>query len=80
MCLKPILQYIFKFSHACISELWIVSQPICGERTPTEEGQEIQCIDTFLRDDVQHIRYPEDQIQVRRNKDTEQVETTSDYH
>ena len=62
------------------SELWIGSQPICGERTPTEEGQEIQCTDTVLRDDEQHIRYPEHQIQVRRNKDTEQVEPTSVYH
>ena len=61
-------------------ELWIGSQPICGERTPTEEGQEIQCTDTVLRDDEQHILDPEYQIQVRRIKDIEQVETTSDYH
>ena len=74
------VMYILKFSHAWKSELWIGSQPICGERTPTEEGQEIQCTDTVLRDDGQHIRYPEHQIQVRRNKDTEQVEPTSVYH
>ena len=79
-CTAIHVMYILKFSHAWKSELWIGSQPICGERTPTEEGQEIQCTDTVLRDDEQHIRYPEHQIQVRRNKDTEQVETTSDYH
>ena len=28
--------YILKFSHACISELGIGSQPICGEHAPTE--------------------------------------------
>ena len=64
---------IFKFSCAC-------NLLICGERTPTEEGQEIQCTDTVHREEKQHIRYPEHQIPVRRNKDTEQVETTSDYH
>ena len=72
--------YIDLFPHACISELWIGSQPICGNYTPTEEGQEIQCTDTALRDDKQHIGDPEHQIQVRRIKDIEQVKTTSDYH
>ena len=49
------VMYILKFSHAWKSELWIGSQPICGERTPTEEGQEIQLTDTVLRDYGQHI-------------------------
>ena len=71
--------YILKFSYGCISQLWIGCQPICGERTPIEEGQEIQCTDTVLRDDEQHIRHPEHQIQVRRNKVTEQVETTGEW-
>ena len=70
--------YIEIFSY--IYELWIGSQPICGERAPNEEGQEIQCTDTVLRDDVQHIRYPEHQIEVRGSKDTEQLETASNYH
>ena len=49
------VMYILKFSHACISELGIGSQPICGERAPTKKGQETQCTDTVHRYDEQHI-------------------------
>ena len=54
--------YTLKISHACISELGIGSQPICGKRTRHEEGWQIQCAYPVHRDDDQRIWYHEHKI------------------